>query len=87
MDRARDRLGDALPDEIADILNLADQDVRLDCGGERVYVSKTLESAIVSIERRNLAIRMAWRAHEPPQLIADRHGISRSMVYKIVRGT
>ena len=86
LDRARERLGSQLPDDFADILNLADQDIRAENGGERHYLAKTLERELIETARRNVAIRQAWRANEPITVIASRHGLSRMMVYTIVRG-
>lgn len=86
LDLARARLGERLPDEIADILNLADADVRHECGGERLYVAKTCEQTVMNAARRDVAIRKAWKDNEPIPIIAARHGLSRRMIYKIIYG-
>lgn len=83
--RLLERLG--LGDEVADVLNLVDRDVRQVWGGERAYIAKTPEAEVIGSARRDLAIRRAWKDGEPVQIIAERHGIHRSRVYQIVRGT
>jgi len=82
-EKLADRL---LPDELADIFNLVDAEVRRDWGGERAYISKTCERDLMDSCRRNAQIRQAWKTGESIQIIADRHGIHRSTVYRIISG-
>ena len=60
--------------------------MRQEYGGERPYIEKTCEADLATAARRNVAIRCAWKQGEPIALIAQRHGLSRMQVYRIVRG-
>ncbi len=74
------------PDEIIDLLTRVDRDVRIEYGGERTYIAKTCEADMICAAQRNNAIRRAWKSGEPVCLIAERHGLSRRNIYRIVRG-
>lgn len=75
-----------LGDELADVLNIVDGELRQEFGGERHYVSKTTEKALIESAAKKAAIRRAWANNEPAEIIAQRHGISRRYVYGVVRG-
>lgn len=79
-----DRIG--LPDAVIDLLTVVDRDIRREYGGERPYIARTSEADLVASAKRNNAIRRAWKDGEPITILAQRHGLSRRMIYKIVRG-
>lgn len=88
LNRVQQSLLDGLgvSDQVADILNCVDREVRHEYGGERAYIAKTSESTVIESAQRNNAIRRAWKNGEPISLLSQRHGLSRRMIYKIVRG-
>lgn len=82
-----------LPEQVADIISIfdvsfiyADKETREYGGGERHYLSRTTDEDIINNVRRNARIRQAWKMGESIQIIADRHGIHRSTVYRIISG-
>ena len=75
-----------LGDAFADVLNIAEREVKRDYGGERVYISRTSEQEIIESASRNNAIRRAWETGEPTSLIAERHGLHPRTVRRIARG-
>lgn len=79
-----ERMG--LTEGVIDLLTVVDRDIRREYGGERPYIAKTCEADMICAARRNNAIRRAWKDGEPVCLIAERHGLSRRNVYRIVRG-
>ena len=79
-----ERIG--LPDSVVDLLTVVDRDVRREYGGERPYIARTSEADLAASVKRNNAIRRAWKDGEPIPILAQRHGLSRRMIYKIVRG-
>ena len=76
-----------LDDPVLDMLGLIEVEVRRDWGGDRVYVSKTGESATLETARRNAQILRDWRAGERVSLLARRYGISPRRVRQIITET
>lgn len=59
--------------------------LRMDFGGERVYVPKDGDKDRAEISMRNAAIRRDFRCGERVELLVRRYGISRQRVYQIVK--
>jgi hypothetical protein len=75
-----------LSDAFADVLNLAEREVKLEFGGERIYIARTIDQEVMQSASRNNAIRRAWKTGEPTSLIAERHGLHPRTVRRIARG-
>ena len=75
-----------LSDAFADVLNLAEREVKQEYGGERIYITRTSDEEVMQSASRNNAIRRAWKTGEPTSLIAERHGLHPRTVRRIARG-
>lgn len=60
-----------------------EQQIRQDWGGDRVYIAKVGEDAVLEMSRRNAAIMRDLNNGERVAFVARRHNISRRMVYKV----
>lgn len=75
-----------LSDAFADVLNLAEREIKHEFGGERIYIARTNDEEVMQSASRNNAIRRAWKTGEPTSLIAERHGLHPRTVRRIARG-
>lgn len=62
------------------------EEVRRDWGGERAYIAKVGESAVLQITRRDIAIRREYRNGERICFLARRWQLSRRRIYQIIFG-
>lgn len=67
-------------------LDRIEADIRRDWGGDRPYIARAGESAILEMSKRNAAILRDHRAGERATYLARKYGISRKRVHEIVRG-
>ena len=77
------RIMAAAPSLSEDLALEIERQIRRDWGGDRVYIARSPNG---DFSARNQAILRDWRAGERVSLIARRYGVSRRLVYKIVRG-
>ena len=75
-----------LSDGFADVLNIAEREVKSEYGGERIYIARTSDKEVMQSASRNNAIRRAWKNGEPASLIAERHGLHPRTVRRIAHG-
>lgn len=62
-----------------------EETLRMDFGGERVYVPRDGDKDRDEISMRNAAIRRDWQNGERVELLMRRYGLSRQRIYQIVK--
>lgn len=62
------------------------EEVRRDWGGERAYIAKIGDTAVLEITRRDIAIRRDYRNGERICFLARRWQLSRRRIYQIIFG-
>lgn len=84
LNRMKQRIADAygLPDEVADLFGLVENEIKTEYGGERVHINKPTQDKRKKIE----AVRAEYiHSDQPPEQIASRHGISRATLYNYLK--
>lgn len=79
MTRIAERYG--LPDEVADIFNLIESEMKLEYGGQRVTVHPPRPDP----QKKAAAVARDYLADIPIEEISSRHGISRRTLYRYLK--
>lgn len=83
IERAKARIAEkfGLPDEVADILGLVENEVKRDYGGERVTIARPSDRPADLPER----VTRDYLNNLDTQDITSRHGISRATMYRYLK--
>lgn len=83
IERAKVRIAEkfGLPEEVADLLNLVEREVKRDYGGERVTISRM----DAPVEAKAAKVTRDYLANLDTRDITSRHGISRATMYRYLK--
>lgn len=83
IERAKVRIAEkfGLPEEVADLLNLVEREVKHEYGGARVTVSRPDET----VETRVAQVTRDYLNNLDTRDITSRHGISRATMYRYLK--
>ena len=83
IERAKVRIAErfGLPEEVADLLNLVEREVKHDYGGERVTISRPDDP----VEAKAARVTRDYLSNLDTQDITSRHGISRATMYRYLK--
>lgn len=83
IERAKARIAEkfGLPDEVADLLNLLESEVKREHAGLRVTIAQPLARS----EEKAAAVTRDYLANLSEAAITERHGISRATLYRYLK--
>jgi transcriptional regulator of acetoin/glycerol metabolism len=83
IERAKLRIAESfgLPEEVADLLNLIEHEIKREYGGAQMVVHRPRADTAAKVDK----VRADYLSNVPVEEISSRHGISRATLYRYLK--